>query len=121
MKLFKDKKHKVKFHNPKKLLLFCHSALLPLCLTGCMGVYEGGFECPAGIGVGCKSISDVNTMVNLGEIPKAPAEQPITTKPEIWYAPSMYNAQKACPSTVDAENKKKTQDKAKVKHVTQSV
>lgn len=69
---------------------------LPLCLTGCMGIYEGGFECPAGVGVGCKSISDVNTMVNQGDIPKAPAEQPITLKSEIWYAPSMYRAQNAC-------------------------
>ena len=35
-----------------------------LCLTGCMGVYDGGFECPPGEGVGCKSISEVNQMVN---------------------------------------------------------
>lgn len=38
-------------------------------LTGCMGIYEGGFECPPGKGVGCKSITDVNEMVNQGEIP----------------------------------------------------
>ncbi len=40
-----------------------------LSLSGCMGVYEGGFECPPGKGVGCKSISDVNKMVNHGELP----------------------------------------------------
>jgi len=43
---------------------------LPFCLAGCMGVYEGGFECPPGEGVGCKSISAVNEMVNQGELPK---------------------------------------------------
>lgn len=37
-----------------------------------MGVYEGGFECPPGTGVGCKSISDVNQMVNDGELPQKP-------------------------------------------------
>jgi hypothetical protein len=36
---------------------------LALALSGCMGVYEGGFECPPGEGVGCKSISEVNEMV----------------------------------------------------------
>lgn len=43
--------------------------LLPL-LSGCsvMGVYEGGFDCPAGSGVGCKSISEVNEMVNSGAL-----------------------------------------------------
>lgn len=53
----------------KKFLQYCITATLPLCLTGCMGVYEGGFECPPGEGVGCKSISDVNQMVNRGELP----------------------------------------------------
>ncbi len=42
---------------------------ITLLLSGCMGIYEGGFECPPGKGVGCKSISDVNTMVNQEEIP----------------------------------------------------
>lgn len=40
-------------------------------LSGCMGIYEGGFECPAGVGVGCKSISEVNAMVNLGVLPQS--------------------------------------------------
>jgi hypothetical protein len=40
-----------------------------------MGVYEGGFECPPGEGVGCKSISEVNQMVNDGELPKAELPQ----------------------------------------------
>lgn len=37
---------------------------IALSLTGCMGVYEGGFECPPGEGVGYKSISEVNDMAN---------------------------------------------------------
>ncbi len=43
--------------------------LLAFSLTGCMGIYEGGFECPAGIGAKCKSISEVNDLLNKGEIP----------------------------------------------------
>ncbi len=41
-----------------------------LALSGCMGIYEGGFECPPGRGVGCKSISEVNQMVNQGDLPE---------------------------------------------------
>lgn len=41
-----------------------------LVLTSCMGVYEGGFECPPGEGVGCKSISEVNQLINEGQLPK---------------------------------------------------
>ena len=44
---------------------------LSLSLTGCMGIYEGGFECPPGEGTKCKSISDVNELVNKGEIPRS--------------------------------------------------
>lgn len=47
-----------------------------LSLSGCMGVYEGGFECPAGAGVGCKSISEVNKMVNEGALPPSSGETP---------------------------------------------
>lgn len=84
--------------------------LLVLSLTGCMGIYEGGFECPPGIGAKCKSISDVNEMVNQGEIPKkssAPSaeekctscgssddtteekfyQQHVHQVPTIWWAP----------------------------------
>ncbi|HUX79580.1 MAG TPA: hypothetical protein VMW10_07570 [Alphaproteobacteria bacterium] len=91
---------------------------LGLCLTGCMGVYEGGFECPPGVGVGCKSISEVNKMVDHGELPQGELPQgelpnlslpsfPQTPcgcglntdaefapghfeKPQIWYAPSVW-------------------------------
>lgn len=82
------------------------SIVLPLCLSGCMGIYEGGFECPPGKGVGCKSISDVNQMVNQGDLPErsldalpkyrckqcgTPQDQGINPKnhekPKIWYAP----------------------------------
>lgn len=45
------------------------SLALFLGLSGCMGIYEGGFECPPGKGVGCKSISEVNQMINAGVLP----------------------------------------------------
>lgn len=79
---------------------------LALSLSGCMGVYEGGFECPPGEGVGCKSISEVNEMVNQGlgtrkqELNTQPSEETQESvcrkghacpsapgSPEIWYAP----------------------------------
>lgn len=44
---------------------------ITLILSGCMGVYEGGFECPPGEGTRCKSISEVNEMVNKEVLPKA--------------------------------------------------
>lgn len=90
MKLFsKNAKNSRYYRKFSAILQHWRSATLmaALLLSGCMGIYEGGFECPAGTGVGCKSISDVNAMVNQGELPKAPAEQMITTKAEIWYAP----------------------------------
>ena len=61
--------------------------ILLLALSGCMGVYEGGFECPPGQGVGCKSISEVNDLVNAGELPKAAASLS-AQKADIWYSPS---------------------------------
>ena len=45
------------------------SLALFIGLSGCMGIYEGGFECPPGKGVGCKSISEVNQMINAGMLP----------------------------------------------------
>lgn len=94
-----------------------------LSLSGCMGIYEGGFECPAGVGVGCKSISDVNTMVNQGDIPKAPLEQFPIVKPEIWYAPSMRSMKltdpktASCSSVIEAKNMRED----KVKDVPKSI
>jgi hypothetical protein len=79
---------------------------LALALSGCMGVYEGGFECPPGEGVGCKSISEVNHMVDQGLGSKSPPSEtdsqktednePVCKKrsgscavtSEIWYAPA---------------------------------
>ncbi len=79
---------------------------LALALSGCMGIYEGGFECPPGHGVGCKSISEVNQMVNQEDLPEkmgsdlSPSQPPCEQcgsnrdhsldaqhpgKPEIWY------------------------------------
>lgn len=43
--------------------------LFPL-LTSCAGVYDQGFDCPAEKGVGCKSISQVNSMVDKGGLDK---------------------------------------------------
>ncbi|KAB2833799.1 MAG: hypothetical protein F9K49_06090, partial [Caedimonadaceae bacterium] len=77
---------------------------LALALSGCMGVYEGGFECPPGEGVGCKSISEVNHMVDQGlgshnpsseSAQKTENNEPVCKKgsgscavtSEIWYAP----------------------------------
>lgn len=110
-----NKKMKNKFGSSVHLMtdhrLLITAMLLPAALlSGCMGIYEGGFECPAGTGVGCKSISDVNTMVNQGEIPKAPPEQPMPAKLEIWYAPSMRSMKPTdskttgCPSVIEAKN-----------------
>ncbi len=87
---------------------YCAALSAALCLSGCMGVYEGGFECPPGEGVGCKSISEVNQMVNEGELPKSPSSSPeaktpckgcrvneelipseaSAPKPQIWYSPT---------------------------------
>lgn len=65
-----------------------------LCLTGCMGVYEGRFECPPGEGVGCKSISEVNQMVDRGSVPgiQCPEDKSVTS--EIWYSPSFTDNEK---------------------------
>ncbi len=94
-----------------KLLITDYRLLITmsaLALSGCMGVYEGGFECPPGEGVGCKSISEVNQMVNEGELPKSPSSSPeaktpckgcrineelipseaSSPKPQIWYSPA---------------------------------
>ena len=93
---------------------------LSLSLSGCMGVYEGGFECPPGEGVGCKSISEVNHMVDQGLGSKNPPSEadsqkiednvPICKKgsgscspnSEIWYPPTFELKQKAkCPTQDD--------------------
>ena len=83
---------------------------LSISLSGCMGVYEGGFECPPGEGVGCKSISEVNHLVDQGlgsqnqsstsaqeaeDAQKTEDNEPVCKKgsgscavtSEIWYAP----------------------------------
>lgn len=96
-----------------KLSVFLLSAVLPFCLQGCMGVYEGGFECPPSEGVKCKSISEVNRMVDQCstssvqcsvpniqnpkcEIPELCDQGSIGTAPtiqtsEIWYSPFFEN------------------------------
>jgi hypothetical protein len=86
---------------------------LALALSGCMGVYEGGFECPPGEGINCKSISEVNKLVDQYstssvqcsapsvqnqkcEIPELRDQSSIGTAPaiqtsEIWYSPFFEN------------------------------
>jgi len=93
MKLFyKYDKDSQYCKNFSAILQHCRSAtliaMLPVLLSGCMGVYEGGFECPPGQGVGCKSISDVNSLVNAGEIPPPMPSSIFLQKTEIWYAPA---------------------------------
>ena len=90
---------------------------ISLSLSGCMGVYEGGFECPPGEGVGCKSISEVNHMVDQGLGSKNPAPQSsqktehtvckngseaCSATSEIWYAPSFEVKQK---EKIDSQKK----------------
>jgi hypothetical protein len=78
---------------------------IPLILSGCMGIYEGGFECPPGSGIKCKSISEVNELINKGAFPSSeietvPSPCPhsscqvneeeflrVIKKPVIWWAP----------------------------------
>jgi hypothetical protein len=90
----------------RKKFIYTKSLMgLSLSLSGCMGVYEGGFECPPGEGVGCKSISEVNHMVDQGlgsnnplseSTQKTEDNEPVCKKgsgscavtSEIWYAPA---------------------------------
>lgn len=109
MKSFNQHKKYSRVHRKfSAILQHCSSATLiampTAFLSGCMGIYEGGFECPAGTGVGCKSISEVNTMVNQGELPKGDlskiqVEPPTPINYEIWYAPS--SIQKASSENLD--------------------
>ena len=91
---------------------------ISLSLSGCMGVYEGGFECPPGEGVGCKSISEVNHLVDQGlgsKNPSSTSAQKTEHSPtckngpgscaatsEIWYAPTFEMIQK---EKIDSQKK----------------
>lgn len=108
----KGKNHKIELLKAQKLLLFCHSALLPFCLTGCMGVYEGGFECPPGEGVGCKSISEVNQMVDQGLS---------QDEPMIWYAPEASCTQCSAPPLHENDPQPLDLRKGKRPHVQDSI
>lgn len=70
--IFNQRKNISKKRSFRYSLLITKLQLLTtaLALSGCMGVYDGGFECPPGEGVGCKSISEVNHMVDEGTLPK---------------------------------------------------
>ncbi|KAB2835073.1 MAG: hypothetical protein F9K49_04280 [Caedimonadaceae bacterium] len=92
-------KHKekrvLKIKSPKVSILITNLQLLitALALSGCMGVYEGGFECAPQKGVGCKSISEVNEMVNQHSGPSLQCSECKTM--DIWYAPWFCNSQKS--------------------------
>ena len=51
-----------------KSFLYASIPLVLLGLSGCSSLYEDSFECPAGSGVSCRSISEVHEMVNRGEV-----------------------------------------------------
>lgn len=79
----------------------------PLILSGCMGVYEGGFECPPGKGLGCTSISEVNKAVDqcYREQSCGVAEMSDPTRPnktsQIWFNPrfgQLSDSESSCPS-----------------------
>lgn len=75
--------------------------MTPLILSGCMGIYEGGFECPPGKGLGCTSISEVNEWVNQSQVINHQASEenschnctshsegkPLNSNNSIWYSP----------------------------------
>lgn len=105
------KKLKMKLNNSVLHLITDYrlliTAMLPAALlSGCMGIYEGGFECPAGVGVGCKSISEVNDMVNQGELPRHSPNQLIQAKPEIWYSPHFKNQNAPCEGKFKSSSEK---------------
>jgi conjugal transfer pilus assembly protein TraV len=55
--------------------IHCLTVFCPLFLTACMGVYDDEFDCGVGKGVGCRSISQVNEMVNQGQVPLKETEE----------------------------------------------
>jgi conjugal transfer pilus assembly protein TraV len=72
-------------------LLGSLSVCLGLC--GCSTTSET-FDCPAGKGVGCKSISAVNKMVDQGMLGDGIQEaQPVSLPPTFTNAPKLLNAQ----------------------------
>lgn len=82
----------------KTLPLSLGISIVALTLSGCMGIYEGGFECPPGKGLGCTSISDVNKSLEGGlashnlldlalETETVSPSAPCPQNSKIWYAP----------------------------------
>lgn len=50
-----------------KGIIVCLSASI---LSGCAGMNNGNFDCPGAPGVSCKSISEVNQLVDMGLMPE---------------------------------------------------
>jgi conjugal transfer pilus assembly protein TraV len=62
-------------------------ALTGLTLTGCSS-YQNQFDCPPGQGVGCKSVSQVDDMVENGHLGNQERLTPEAKKPlRVWLAP----------------------------------
>lgn len=57
-----------KQHNTKHRLIKFLISLSTLILISSCAVYKTGFECPAGKGEVCKSVTEVNEMVSRGEL-----------------------------------------------------
>lgn len=57
-----------KQHHRKYRLIKLLGSLGALLLVSSCAVYKTGFECPAGKGQGCKSVTEVNEMVSRGEL-----------------------------------------------------
>ena len=73
-------------------LLGALSVCLSLC--GCSSTTSETFDCQAGKGVGCKSISAVNKMVDQGLLEDGTQEaQPVSLPPTFTNAPNPINAQ----------------------------
>lgn len=108
------------FFAPNPKLLTTAALSIATLLSGCsMGIYEGGFECDPGRGMGCLSISEVNERVDeeprfwsqkTGQVRKVPDS--VTPDSRIWYAPEVFSAEKkpcpsgSCPSSPDFMNKR---------------
>ena len=69
---------------------------LLLSLTACSS-YQEGFDCPAGVGVGCQSLSTVDQMIECGQLPKPiPKDDtsfevtPSATNPTVYHDSRVY-------------------------------
>ncbi len=69
--------------------------ILPLLVSGCVGVYDQKFDCEVAPGIACKSISEVNKLVDNNELENAIGEKDDDT------ASKKASSTKALPSFTD--------------------